>query len=114
MRIRMTDPTLRVLGALAEAHPQPLAGSDFINTIRIFSGTLYPILERLERAGWIEGKWEDVNPSEAKRPRRKYYTFTCQGRVKAANALQERNRNANPGKGVLLPEWLAKKGMNHG
>lgn len=114
MRIRITDPTLRVLGALLEANPRPLAGADFINSIRIFSGTLYPILERLERAGWIEGKWEDVDPSEAKRPRRRYYMFTGEGRVKAASALQERNENAKLGKDTPLPSWLAQKGMNHG
>ena len=37
------------------------------------SGTLYPLLARLEAAGWFTSEWEDVDPSEVGRPRRRLY-----------------------------------------
>ncbi|MGH8879134.1 MAG: PadR family transcriptional regulator, partial [Stackebrandtia sp.] len=49
------------------------------------SGTLYPILVRLERAGWVATAWEDVDASAAGRPARRYYRLTADG-VTAARA----------------------------
>jgi PadR family transcriptional regulator PadR len=38
-------------------------------------GTLYPILHKLEKAGWISGKWEAEGPKR----KRKYYFLTVKG-----------------------------------
>ena len=35
------------------------------------SGSLYPILERLERLGWVEAKYELIDEHVAGRPRRR-------------------------------------------
>lgn len=43
------------------------------------SGVMYPILSRMLLKGWLEDGWEDVNPSESKRPPRRYYTLTAEG-----------------------------------
>jgi len=43
---------------------------------RFKQGTLYPVLYRLERQGWIEASWEE--PPEGKR--RKVYHVTKDGR----------------------------------
>ncbi|WP_420712595.1 PadR family transcriptional regulator [Frigidibacter sp. RF13] len=99
----MTDPTLRVLDAFLSEYPNALAGADFINSVRIFSGTLYPILDRLERAGWIEGKWEEISPSDAKRPRRRYYSLTGSGRIAAIRAINERDSMTPDRRGRGLP-----------
>lgn len=44
-------------------------------------GTVYPLLARLEKAGWVESAWED--PAEHHngkgRPRRRYYCLTGHG-----------------------------------
>nr|WP_285485880.1 helix-turn-helix transcriptional regulator [Amycolatopsis taiwanensis] len=37
------------------------------------SGTIHPILARLEKAGWLRSRWEDANPADQGRPRRRYY-----------------------------------------
>jgi len=85
----MTTSTLNVLSAFVEAQPRPLAGADFVNRMRIFSGTLYPILYRLEKVGWIKGTWETDDPKKLGRPRRKYYHLTALGERLAVSALSE-------------------------
>jgi DNA-binding PadR family transcriptional regulator len=37
------------------------------------SGTIHPILARLEGAGWLSSRWETVDTREEGRPRRRYY-----------------------------------------
>ena len=40
---------------------QPLQGrpgAEITNATKIGSGTLYPMLARLESAGWLTGEWE--------------------------------------------------------
>lgn len=51
------------------------------------SGTLYPILTRLQRAGWIRAEWEDVDVAAAGRPARRYYRLTPDGLVAARTEL---------------------------
>lgn len=53
------------------------------------SGTIYPLLARLEKAGWLESRWEDVDPAEAERPRRRLYRLTGQGQRVASDALAQ-------------------------
>jgi PadR family transcriptional regulator, regulatory protein PadR len=43
------------------------------------SGSVYPALDRLLNAGWIEDWWEDPPPTD--RPRRRYYAITAAGRA---------------------------------
>lgn len=77
--IRMTGPVLKVLAMLVEAYPKQISGSDVFNKTKMFSGTLYPILARLLQAGWVDSEWEDVDPAEAGRPRRRLYRLTNSG-----------------------------------
>lgn len=86
---RLTLPTLKVLNAVLGACGREVSGADIAQVMSIASGTLYPILLRLERAGWLESRWEDVAPSEVGRPRRRLYSITPQGRARAVTALQE-------------------------
>ena len=53
------------------------------------SGTIYPLLARLERAGWLESAWEDIDPSDEGRPRRRLYRLTGQGQQIASQSLAE-------------------------
>jgi PadR family transcriptional regulator PadR len=48
-------------------------------------GTLYPLLYRLEREGWIVAKWE--TPEQGKK--RKVYTLTNEGRAVQKNRVSE-------------------------
>ena len=71
---------------------------------RPVSDRIHPILARLEGFGWLESRWEDVDPSEAGRPARRYYTLTGEGARAAAAAVAKARR---PRRGLLpspLPE----------
>ena len=57
----------------------------------MLSGTLYPILARLESAKWLESRWEELDPSMAGRPRKRLYHITGLGYNKGREALAELN-----------------------
>ena len=75
---RITNQTLKVLGTLM-SNPDELSGADIARSTRLSSGTLYPILLRLEDAKWIKSHWEDGDPHELGRPRRRLYQVTAMG-----------------------------------
>jgi DNA-binding PadR family transcriptional regulator len=86
---RMTTQTLRVLGAFTTSQPDELSGAEIAKRTGLQSGTLYPILFRLEQAEWLESKWEAGDPSELGRPRRRFYTMTGLGAKSARAAYRE-------------------------
>jgi PadR family transcriptional regulator PadR len=45
------------------------------------------ILARLENAEWLESWWEEADPREQGRPRRRYYRLSEDGAVQARTAL---------------------------
>ena len=53
--------------------------------IRFHVASLYPLLYRLEKRGWIEGRWVE----KANQRRRRYYRLTAEGR--RTLAAQRRN-----------------------
>jgi PadR family transcriptional regulator, regulatory protein PadR len=85
--VRMSLQTLRVLEVFLDAPADELSGADVIKRSGIASGTLYPILFRLESAGWFVSRWEDIDPGVAGRPRRRFYRVTPTGLQCASNAL---------------------------
>jgi PadR family transcriptional regulator, regulatory protein PadR len=90
--------TLSVLKVLREMFDRPLAehyGLELMKGAGLKSGTLYPILSRLEKAGWIEGEWQD-GADLGGRPPRKYYKMTTDGMSLARQALAEANQAIEP------------------
>ena len=86
---RLTAQTLKVLGTLMTHDPDGLSGAEIGRAAKLQSGTLYPILLRLEQAGWLESRWETGTPQELGRPRRRFYRFTGVGARKAKSAFQD-------------------------
>jgi PadR family transcriptional regulator PadR len=76
---RLTHRSLRVLRLFLDAHPRELAGADIIREGGISAGTLYPLLERFERQGIFESRWEVEEPYLLGRPRRRFYRLTSRG-----------------------------------
>lgn len=64
-------------------------GKQLSDKLSLKSGTIYPLLVRLEKAGWLESRWEEIDPSEEGRPRRRLYRLTGQGEQVANRALAE-------------------------
>lgn len=66
-------------------------GLDIADVAGLKSGSLYPILRRLEDHGWLSSRWEDLDPTEEGRPRRRYYKLTVDGIRMATSALAPRS-----------------------
>jgi len=86
---RLSSQTLRVLGALMSSPGDELSGAQIGRTTKLATGTLYPILSRLERAGWVESRWEEGDPRILGRPRRRFYLITELGAKRATAAVDE-------------------------
>jgi PadR family transcriptional regulator len=91
----MTLPTQLVLRALIADPARERYGLELGELAELASGTVHPILARLEACGWVESRWEDQDPHEAGRPRRRYYRLTPDGVVSVARAL-DRSRTPAP------------------
>lgn len=90
--IRMTQVTALVLRAVAAGHR---FGFDLMEVCGLPSGTVYPALRRMERAGLLASAWEDDDEARAAgRPRRRIYAVTERGRraLPAAEARLARAR----------------------
>jgi len=87
---RLTPQTIAVLRALLATPATPRWGRDLGRETGLKSGSLHPILARLEQAGLIESHWEDPAAHEdAGRPRRRYYRFAPGGAQTAHLALAD-------------------------
>ncbi|WP_109488924.1 helix-turn-helix transcriptional regulator [Occallatibacter savannae] len=86
---RITGPTLKVIGAFLSRPVDKQSGVEISKATGLASGTLYPLLFRLEEAGWLQSEWEAVVPSEVKRPRRRLYRMTAVGSVAASESVKE-------------------------
>jgi DNA-binding PadR family transcriptional regulator len=65
------------------------SGAEIIRETRVFSGTLYPMLRRLERAGWLTSSWETIDPKEAGRPRQRFYRISALGQRQTLKAFSQ-------------------------
>ena len=84
---RMTIPTQLVLEALLSDPDRELYGVELGELAGLRSGTIHPILARLEGVGWLQSRWEDIDPRSEGRPARRYYRLTAEGARAAQAAL---------------------------
>jgi DNA-binding PadR family transcriptional regulator len=89
VELRMTIPTQRVLAALLDEPDRERYGLEIGAAAELRSGTVHPILARLEGVGWLTSRWEDIDPQLEGRPARRYYRLTADG-VPAARAALAR------------------------
>jgi PadR family transcriptional regulator PadR len=85
--VRLSQQSLKVLRFLMETPREGRSGAEMSKATKVGSGTLYPMLARLEAAGWLTSEWELIDPSEAGRPRRRFYKLTAVGQNHARVAL---------------------------
>lgn len=105
---KMTLQTQLVLRQALQEPDREWYGLQMIAATGLPAGTVYPIVARLERCGWIQSRWEDPAEHEAEgRPRRRYYRFTTDGaeqaRVALARAYRSRRTAAVPAPWPALP-----------
>ena len=103
--LRMTTSVLKFVAALLVDPAVERYGLELMHDTRLPSGTLYPILVRLERAGWVQSRWEDVDPAVEGRPSRRYYRLTADGAAEARTEValmhDQMSRAATP------PRWTS-------
>ena len=79
--MRLTYPTALVLQALLHGHHH---GFDIMDATALPSGTVYPILRRLDSEGLVKSRWEKEGVArKEQRPPRRYYELTATGRALA-------------------------------
>jgi DNA-binding PadR family transcriptional regulator len=62
-------------------------GFDILDATGLASGTVYPILRRLEADGLASSKWEAARTAQEElRPARRYYALTAAGHARVAEA----------------------------
>lgn len=84
--IRLTQATALILQALATGRRH---GFQIMDVSGLPSGTVYPVLRRLERELAVESKWEDPETaSDAGRRARRVYRLTESGQLLAERARQ--------------------------
>ncbi|MFY1634231.1 PadR family transcriptional regulator [Solwaraspora sp. WMMB335] len=86
-RVRMTTSVAQVLTVLLDDPQTGRYGLELMQATGQPSGTLYPILTRLQEAGWVRADWEDIDPSVEGRPARRYHRLTPEGVVAARAEL---------------------------
>jgi len=102
--LRVTHPTALVLVALARGVRH---GFDILDATGLKSGTVYPILRRLEDAGLVRSRWEAVQHArDAGRPPRRLYELTGAGAEALEEAVARHPRALDafaPARGPLRP-----------
>jgi DNA-binding PadR family transcriptional regulator len=82
----LTAATALVLEALGRGYEH---GFDILDATGLPSGTVYPILRRLERMGCARSRWEAASQAHSEqRPPRRLYSLSAPGRELLAEARQ--------------------------
>jgi PadR family transcriptional regulator, regulatory protein PadR len=88
--------TLAVLAAALQDPNREVYGLELCNVAGLPSGSLYPVLARLEKDCVFSSRWEtDEEASQHRGARRRYYSLTPNGRAHASEAVAEARRELN-------------------
>lgn len=86
---RKRKPSQQALAVFTALLTDPSAwrhGYDLSRETGLASGTLYPLLARLQAGGLLEAEWQA--PAEPGRPSRHVYRLTAEGRAAAREATR--------------------------
>jgi len=100
--MKLTGPLERVLRAFLADPSAPRYGYDLMKASGLPSGTLYPMLGRLQEQGLVSSAWEPPGGDGSGRPARRYYWLTDEGiqtgREELARADSARPRARSAGR----------------
>lgn len=77
--LRFCTTTARLVRVFLACPTAPRYGFELMIAAELSSIELYPLLAQLERARWIEGQWEPVDPDANDRHPRRFYRLTANG-----------------------------------
>ena len=102
--MKLTGPLERVLTVLVADPSAPHYGYDLMKAAKLPSGTLYPMLARLQQEGLVDSEWEPQRQDAGGRPPRKYYQLTAEGARVARLELARASSSARrAGHGTAQP-----------
>lgn len=102
--MRLTPQTALVLQALLEGRHH---GFDIMEATSLPSGTVYPILRRLDAEGLVRSRWErDTVARQEQRPPRRYYELSAGGGIAAREAVARYRAAADGGVRRLRPRTV--------
>src|SRR5688572_8186790 len=85
--MRITLQVQLTLRAMLDEPDSELYGLELVEATGLPPGTIYPIMARLENAGWVSSRWEEIGQEAKGRPRRRYYRLSADGIAEARAAL---------------------------
>jgi PadR family transcriptional regulator, regulatory protein PadR len=94
--MRLTIPLAKVLAVFLSDVESARYGVDLMEESGLGSGTVYPILQKLQAAGWVSSEWEQAEPAQLGRPARRYYLLTPNGVELARQQLAELRQSTAP------------------
>lgn len=94
--VRITATVGKVLRVFLEEVTEPRYGFELMQRTGLASGTLYPILARLEAAGWLTSHLEDIDPAIERRPARRFYRISQAAATIARDELTALSRQLQP------------------
>lgn len=93
--MRRTHALVQVAAALMSDASGRHWGYELSKQSGVRSGVMYPVLQRMLDQGWLTDGWEDqACVGKAKRPPRRYYEVTDEGRVALGALVAEARRDA--------------------
>jgi PadR family transcriptional regulator PadR len=104
--VRMTVAVATALRVFLDDVAAPQYGYELMRLTGFASGKLYPILARLEAAGWLDRQWEEIDPTVERRPARRWYRLSKDGAARARQelALLHQQLAPVPRRGFVRPE----------
>jgi PadR family transcriptional regulator, regulatory protein PadR len=98
---RVTDATLDVLEVLLHGVGD-LYGLKIAKAAGRPTGSVFPILAKLEGCGWVTSEWETGDPA-TRGPRRRFYQLSPDGLVQARQLLVQRRDSPARSRPQLAP-----------
>jgi PadR family transcriptional regulator PadR len=86
---RVTVPFLKIFSVFVNNPSEKYSGVDVCKETNLKSGTVYPMLIKLNENGWLTSEWEDIDPKKEKRPQRRFYRITRHGLLSGQKILAE-------------------------
>lgn len=86
---KATGAFLNGLAVFVNNPSEQFSGIDICQKTGMKSGTVYPLLIKMEENGWLESEWEDIDPRQEGRPKRHFYKITRRGVIHGTKLLEK-------------------------
>ena len=86
---RITVQFLKVISIFISNPWSEYSGADICRRAKLKSGTVYPMLIKMEVNGWLSSELEKIDPKKEGRPKKRLYKITHRGLIEGQKILAE-------------------------